>query len=228
MESFCVDLSTSHTRGGKVIVINPLKELGLVRFRVPSDWRSLLFGSTISDLYLQPHVGADVALLKAILKGLVESNALDRDYIDAHTNGWDPVDADIETASWDELVRISGVPREHIDRAVEILSGARRGIFMWAMGLTHHLHGVDNILALANVALSRGWVGRPGMGLLPIRGHSNVQDNAGCWPTSMFPDDRASRRRERHSPRQTARSEASTWRCERVCRSGPSNPDGLS
>src|SRR2546426_9651428 len=62
-------------RGGKVIVVNPLRELGLVRFRVPSDWRSMLFGSTVSDLYLQPHVGADVALLKPLLKGVVEAGA---------------------------------------------------------------------------------------------------------------------------------------------------------
>ncbi len=167
-------------RGGKVIVVNPLRELGLVRFRVPSDWRSMLFGSTVSDLYLQPHVGGDVALLKALLKGLVERNGIDRPFVAAHTSGWETLAADLAAASWDELVRRSGVPRADIDQAVELLARARRGIFLWAMGLTHHAHGVDNVLALANLALARGWLGRPGCGLLPVRGHSNVQGVGSC------------------------------------------------
>jgi molybdopterin-dependent oxidoreductase alpha subunit len=162
-------------RGGKVIVINPVRELGLVRFRVPSDWRSMLFGSTISDLYLQPHVGSDVALCKALLKGIIEANAVTSSYIDSYTSGWDAVRDDIENSSWRELTEACGVPRAEIDEAVDIMAAARRGIFCWAMGLTHHVHGVDNILALTNLALARGWLGRPGCGLLPIRGHSNVQ-----------------------------------------------------
>ena len=162
-------------RGGRVIVVNPLKELGLVRFRIPSDPRSLLFGSTVSDLYLQPHVGSDVALFKALLKGVVEAGGLDRDFIATATSGWEAVEADLAATSWDELTAACGVPRAEIDRAVAMLVEARRGVLMWAMGLTHHQHGVDNVLALANLALARGWLGRPGCGLLPIRGHSNVQ-----------------------------------------------------
>lgn len=162
-------------RGGRVVVVNPLKELGLVRFRVPSDWRSLLFGSTLSDLYLQPHVGSDIALLKALLKGVVERGGVDRGFVREHTSGWEAVEADLARASWAELVEACGIGREKIDEAVELLLRAERGIFLWAMGLTHHAHGVDNILAVANLALARGWLGRPGSGLLPIRGHSNVQ-----------------------------------------------------
>ncbi len=162
-------------RGGKVIVINPLSELGLRKFRVPSDWRSFLFGSDVSDLYLQPHIGGDVALFKAILKGLSETAAIDRDFIAAHTSGWAEVEKDIQASSWDTLVSASGVSREEIGKAVSMLAGSKRGIFAWAMGLTHHASGVDNILALSNVSLARGWLGRPGCGLLPIRGHSNVQ-----------------------------------------------------
>lgn len=162
-------------RGGKVLIVNPLREIGLVRFKIPSQVRSLLFGSQVSDLYLQPHVGADVALYKALLKGVVEAGGVDREFVGAHTGGWDDVEADLERTSWEELVEASGVSREQIDRAGGILLEARRGIFLWAMGLTHHAHGVDNILALSNLALARGWLGRPGTGLLPIRGHSNVQ-----------------------------------------------------
>lgn len=162
-------------RGGKVIVVNPLRELGLVRFRIPSDVRSMLFGSTMSDLYLQPHVGTDIALFKAMLKGVVERGGVDDDFVASYTAGWDEVRADVEASSWDELLAVCGVARADVDRAVDLLVNAKRGVLCWAMGLTHHANGVDNILALANVALARGWLGRPGSGLLPIRGHSNVQ-----------------------------------------------------
>ena len=162
-------------RGGRVIIVNPLRELGLVRFRIPSDWRSMLFGSTVSDLYLQPHVGSDVALFKALLKAVRERNGVDEDYVGRFTNGWREVAGDLEASSWDELLNACGVGRAEVEAAAEMLVRARRGVFCWAMGLTHHAHGVDNVLALSNLALARGWLGRPGAGLLPIRGHSNVQ-----------------------------------------------------
>jgi len=170
-----VKLVELRRRGGKVIVINPLRELGLVRFRIPSDPRSLLFGSTVSDLYLQPNVGSDVAVLKALLKGLLEAGAEDRVFLTDHVEGWEAVEADARAASWNDLIQESGVARDELQRAIDLLAAARHGIFMWAMGLTHHAHGVDNVLALGNLALVRGFVGRPGSGLLPIRGHSNVQ-----------------------------------------------------
>lgn len=162
-------------RGGKVIIVNPLRELGLTRFRIPSRPRSLLFGSKVSDLYLQPHIGSDVALSKALLKGVIEAGAIDRVFVEQHTSGFDQVRADVEAAPWETLLEACGVPREQIDQAVQMLVSAKRGIFLWAMGLTHHQNGVDNITALANLALARGWLGREGCGLLPIRGHSNVQ-----------------------------------------------------
>jgi len=168
-------LVSMRQRGGRVLIVNPLKELGLVRFRVPSMWRSMLFGSDVSDLYLQPHVGSDVALFKALLKGVIEAGGVDRQFVDAHTTGWEAVEADIEATPWDALVEGCGVPRAQIDEAVRMLLRAKRGVFLWAMGLTQHAHGVDNIQALANLAIALGWMGRPGTGLLPIRGHSNVQ-----------------------------------------------------
>ncbi|TFH24776.1 MAG: FdhF/YdeP family oxidoreductase, partial [Myxococcales bacterium] len=167
-------------RGGKVIVINPLRELGLERFRVPSRVRSMLFGSRVSDLYLQPHIGGDVAVFMALLKAVVERGAVERDFIDAHTDGWDALADDIARCDWDELLRASGLTRAGIESAAELIASSRRGIFMWAMGLTHHTNGVDNILALSNLALARGWLGHRGTGLLPIRGHSNVQGVGSC------------------------------------------------
>ena len=162
-------------RGGRVLVVNPIRELGLVRFRIPSDPRSLLFGSTVSDIYLQPHAGSDVALFKALLKSVVETGGVDRGFVAEHTTGWEDVERDLASSSWEALVAACGVPKREIDEAAAALVAARRGIFLWAMGLTHHANGVDNVLALANLALARGWLGRSGCGLLPIRGHSNVQ-----------------------------------------------------
>lgn len=168
-------------RGGKVVIVNPLEELGLVRFRVPSDVRSLLFGSQISDVYLKPHIGGDIALFSGLLKALIEASrngnavSLDVEFIRNHTEGWDAVERTVDSLDWDEIERRSGVTRTEIEETAQLIAKARNGIFCWAMGLTHHAHGVDNILALANLALARGWLGRPGAGLLPIRGHSNVQ-----------------------------------------------------
>ncbi|MHC4861368.1 MAG: molybdopterin-dependent oxidoreductase, partial [Planctomycetota bacterium] len=162
-------------RGGKVIVVNPLTELGMVRFRLPSDARSLLFGSRISDLYLKPHVGADIALFKAILKRVIERGGVDREFVKARTAGFGAVEEDLSACSFDDLLKASGVSRGDVERAADLILGAKRGVFLWAMGLTQHEHGVLNILSLTNLALARGWLGRPGTGLLPIRGHSNVQ-----------------------------------------------------
>ena len=180
-------------RGGRVVIVNPLREVGLTRFRIPSDWRSMLFGSEVSDLYLQPHAGSDVALSMALLKGVIEADALDRVFIEAHTTGFEAVRADVEATAWITLVDACGVPRAEIDAAVRMLVQAKRGIFLWAMGLTHHANGVDNVAALANLAMARGWLGRAGCGLLPIRGHSNVQGvgSVGVSPSLREPFARA-------------------------------------
>jgi molybdopterin-dependent oxidoreductase alpha subunit len=162
-------------RGGKVIVVNPLRELGLVRFRVPSDWRSMLFGSEVSDLYLQPHIGADIPLLKLLLRHVIERGAVDEAFVAAHTAGWEAVRADALGGSVSELLSASGVPATQVEAAADLVVGARRGLLCWAMGITQHEHGVSNVHAIVNLALARGWIGRPGAGLLPIRGHSNVQ-----------------------------------------------------
>ena len=162
-------------RGGKVIVINPLSELGLRRFRLPSDARSLVLGSDVSDIYVQPRVGGDIHLFTALLKAVIERGAVDQPFVDAYCDGWEQVRAQVEMSSWEELISGCGVDRAQIDEVADALIVAPKAIFMWAMGLTHHAHGTDNVLALANLALARGFIGRPGSGLLPIRGHSNVQ-----------------------------------------------------
>jgi len=162
-------------RGGTVIVVNPLREVGLVRFRVPSDWRSMLLGSDVSDLYLQPHVGSDIALLTLLLQGVIARGAVDEGYVRDHTTGWEAVRDAVTAEPRAALLAACGVPPHQVDAAVDRLCAAKRGLIAWAMGITQHAHGVGNVHALANLALARGWVGRTGGGLLPIRGHSNVQ-----------------------------------------------------
>jgi molybdopterin-dependent oxidoreductase alpha subunit len=162
-------------RGGKVVVVNPVKEVGLVNFSVPSDLWSLLFGSRIASLYVQPHIGGDVALLTGVAKRVLERGAEDRAFLASATEGFDAFAARARSTSWDEIERASGVPRAVVERVGDVYGAARSAVFGWTMGVTHHEHGVANVRAIVNLALLRGMVGRPRAGLLPIRGHSNVQ-----------------------------------------------------
>lgn len=162
-------------RGGKVVVINPLKELGLVKFRVPSDVRSLLFGSKIADEYVQPHIGGDIAFLSGVAKAVVASGAIDESFVNNHTDGWDDCRSHLESLNWPELEAESGVSRDTVERVAALYASAPNAVFCWAMGITHHSHGVENVQTIANLAMVRGMLGRPGAGLLPLRGHSNVQ-----------------------------------------------------
>jgi molybdopterin-dependent oxidoreductase alpha subunit len=162
-------------RGGHVIVINPVVETGLVRFSVPSDVRSLFFGTEIASLYVQPHIGGDLALLTGVAKRVLEIKAHDATFLDEHCQGWPDLASRLKTVVWDEIVEKSGVSRDEIDVIAERYTASEKVVFSWTMGITHHAHGVLNVQAIANLALMRGMVGRPGCGLLPIRGHSNVQ-----------------------------------------------------
>lgn len=162
-------------RGGEVVVINPIVETGMVDFAVPSDVRSLLFGSKIASLYVQPHIGGDLALLTGVAKRIVELGAQDEPYLTSNCVGWPALRESLAAFSWDEIVGKSGVERAEIDAVAQRYASAKRAVFSWTMGITHHAHGVHNVQAIANLALLRGMVGAPGTGLMPIRGHSNVQ-----------------------------------------------------
>ncbi len=175
-------------RGGHVIVINPIIETGLVRFNVPSDIKSLLFGSRIASLYVQPHIGGDLALFAGIAKMVIELGAHDETFLNQHCSSWPELRQSLENTSWDEIVAKSGVSHEDIDRIVGYYSAAKNAVFSWTMGITHHAHGVHNVQAIANVALLRGMVGRPGCGLMPIRGHSNVQGIGSVGVTPKLKD----------------------------------------
>ncbi len=207
-------------RGGKVIVINPLSELGLKRFRLPSQARSLMVGSTVSDLYIQPHIGGDIHLFTALLKGVIETGGVSTEYISQHTDGWETVrDAALAT-SWDDLVTHSGVSRADIDVCVQELVKAKSAVFMWAMGLTHHTYGVDNIRALGNLAMSRGFLGSPGSGLMPIRGHSNVQGVGSVGVSPQLKESFARSLREHYGITTSSSQGMDTYACMHAAHNG--------
>lgn len=164
-------------RGGHVVVINPIKETGLMNFSVPSNLRTLFFGQEIASHYIQPHIGGDIAVLTGIAKRIIEMSCPTDLKSEAETVGeqfWEYKSA-VDKISWEEIERAAGVDPAEIDDVADIYAESKATIFAWTMGITHHTHGVDNVRAIVNLALLRGMVGKPGAGLLPIRGHSNVQ-----------------------------------------------------
>jgi molybdopterin-dependent oxidoreductase alpha subunit len=175
-------------RGGKVVVINPVVETGLVRFNVPSDVRSLLFGTEIASLYVQPHIGGDLALLTGVAKRVLEMRAHDETFLKERCHGWPELQSRLQTVSWTEIIGKSGVSPEDLHAIADRYAAATKVVFSWTMGITHHAHGVQNVQAIANLALMRGMVGRPGCGLLPIRGHSNVQGIGSVGVTPKLKD----------------------------------------
>lgn len=163
-------------RGGKIIVINPAKEPGLVRFAVPKSPKSLILGGTeIASHYLQPKIGSDIALFSGIAKALIDTGNAHDNFISEHSRGFDDYKAAIQQRSWESIVAQCGIAQTEIEDIAAVYAQSQSTIFAWGMGLTHHLNGVDNIEQLANLALLRGMIGKPGAGLLPLRGHSNVQ-----------------------------------------------------
>jgi len=162
-------------RGGKVIVINPLVEPGLQKFNVPSDVRSLFFGSKISDMYVQPNIGGDQALLLGMLKWLEEHSAIDETFVSQYADGFDDVRNQANQTNWDVIEQHSGVSQKVIAEISRIYRESNAAVFCWAMGVTHVKGGVDTVRAIGNAAIARGMLGKEGAGLLPLRGHSDVQ-----------------------------------------------------
>lgn len=173
---FIHKLKACRDRGGEVIVINPARENGLVKFALPKSPGSMLKGGDwIASDYLQPRIGTDIALFKGIAKVILEHGAQDQAFIDAHCTGFAEFKTDIENTGWSFIESQTGIARVDIERVAQLYSRSRNTVFAWGMGMTHHLHGVENVEYIANLALLRGMLGRVGAGLLPLRGHSNVQ-----------------------------------------------------
>lgn len=177
-------LQTAVNKGATIVSINPLPEVGLQRFKHPQQILSVLgSGTAMAKLLLQVRINGDVAVLKGIMKLLVEADALDHPFIQEHTSGYEGFAAALAQTSWDEILKESGVSRAKIAEAAEIVKKSNNMIICWAMGLTQHKNAVENVRELVNLLLLRGNIGRQNAGVCCVRGHSNVQGDRtmGIW-----------------------------------------------
>jgi len=175
-------LQKAKQNGATIISINPLPEAGLIGFRHPQHPLDMISKATaITDLWLQVKINEDVALLKAILKILRETerskpgSVFDHEFISTRTIGFESFERDLDRYSLDDLIEQSGVDKEKVFQAAGILAEKKKIIVCWAMGLTQHVNAVDNIREIVNLLLVKGSIGKPGAGTCPVRGHSNVQ-----------------------------------------------------
>jgi molybdopterin-dependent oxidoreductase alpha subunit len=175
-------------RGARIAVVNPFREPGLERYWVPSNVESAMFGTKMTDEFFSIHTGGDVAFINGVLKHLLAIGGIDRKFVTAHTQGFDALLEELEDEPFDVLARESGATRDDMARFARMYTEAKGAILVWSMGLTQHEYGVENVRAIVNLGLARGNVGRPGAGLMPIRGHSGVQGGAemGAYAT-VFP-----------------------------------------
>ncbi|HVV48586.1 MAG TPA: FdhF/YdeP family oxidoreductase [Polyangia bacterium] len=184
------ELQKAARNGCKIVSVNPLPETGMIRFKNPQEPLGLLGrGTEIASLFLPVRVNGDVALLKGIMKEMLEADrrgggrVLAHDFIAHHTEGFEALAADLDATSWEAIVEGSGVRRDLIKQAADIAAASERMICCWAMGITQHQNGVANVQTIVDFALLRGQIGRRGAGLCPVRGHSNVQGDrtVGIW-----------------------------------------------
>ncbi|MFN0086783.1 MAG: FdhF/YdeP family oxidoreductase [Blastocatellia bacterium] len=175
-------------QGARVAVINPYREPGLERYWVPSVAESAIFGTKIADAFFQVHTGGDRAFIGGVIRHLIEQGWTDDAFIGEHTRGFPELKTALAAEPWERLEAAAGATREEMLRFARMLAEARNAIFVWSMGITQHQDGVANVRAIVDLALSRGFIGRPHSGLVPIRGHSGVQGGAevGCVP-NQFP-----------------------------------------
>ncbi|MEU4314096.1 FdhF/YdeP family oxidoreductase [Nocardia sp. NPDC024068] len=182
-------LADAKKSGARIIAINPLPETGLIGFRDPQTVRGLTTGVDIADDFLQIRLGGDMALFQGLAKLLFDAEdrapgtVLDRAFLESHTAGFDEYERHIRAVDLDTVVEATGLTRADLDRTAALLAGSEKTILCWAMGLTQHTHAVATIEEATNLLLARGMIGKPGAGVCPVRGHSNVQGDRtmGIW-----------------------------------------------
>lgn len=174
-------------RGARIVLVNPYLEPGMKHYWVPSDTRSALFGTAFVDHWFPVAQGGDVAFLYGTLKALFAAGQVDHGFIEAHTIGFARLREKVEAIGWAELEAASGLRRADMEEFAALAGAARKGILVWSMGITQQPAGSDGVRMIVNLALARGWVGRDGCGVVPIRGHSSVQGGAemGCYSTAL-------------------------------------------
>ena len=183
-------LEKAKARGAKVIAVNPLPEAGLMRFKDPQKVHGVVgHGVPIADEFVQIRLGGDMALFAGLGRLLLEAedrnpgSVLDRDFIARHCAGFDEYEKRTRVVDLDTVTEATGIDREQLERVARMLIASDRTVFCWAMGLTQHRHAVATIGEATNLLLMRGMIGKPGAGVCPVRGHSNVQGDRtmGIW-----------------------------------------------
>ncbi|MGA5192668.1 FdhF/YdeP family oxidoreductase [Streptomyces exfoliatus] len=192
-------LAEAYHRGAQIVHVNPLVEAAATRTIIPHDFKDMatFHPTRTSTLNLQPRIGGDMALIRGMAKAILgqsatDPKALDQEFIERHTAGFDAYRAVCEATSWEEIETQSGLSRDDVLKAARVYGEADRSIISWCLGLTQHEHGVDTVREIVNLLLLRGNLGREGAGPSPVRGHSNVQGNRTCGidhrPTEAFLD----------------------------------------
>jgi molybdopterin-dependent oxidoreductase alpha subunit len=186
-------LEEAKRAGATIVAVNPLPEAGLMRFKNPQRVSGVIgHGTQLADEFVQIRLGGDLAFFQGVGRLLLDADALDHAFVAEHTDGFEALAAHLRALDWDAVDRATGVPRAQIERVAELMAGSERTIVCWAMGLTQQRDAVATIREIVNVLLLRGNIGRPGAGLCPVRGHSNVQGDRTMGiteqPTPQFLD----------------------------------------
>jgi anaerobic selenocysteine-containing dehydrogenase len=201
-------LQKAKDQGAKIIAVNPLPEVSLMRVTNPNpqDYPNPLqlpfallgHGQALADLYLPVRVNGDVAAIKGILKDLFEReragrvSQIDHEFIQTFTEGFEALLADVEATSWEEIGENSGLTRNQLRVAADMDAASKKTITAWCLGVTQQRNGVDNVSMIVNLLLVGGHIGRAGAGTVCVRGHSNVQGDRtmGVWerPPKAFLD----------------------------------------
>ncbi|WP_329890209.1 FdhF/YdeP family oxidoreductase [Stenotrophomonas muris] len=176
------NLVEARKRGIPIVAVNPMPERALIRFAEPQDVVQMAtFGSTeITSEFVHIRIGGDLALIKGMMKVMFEREAqgervLDHDFLSEHTVGLEALREDVMAQDWDQIVQVSGISQAQIRRCAEIYIRSKATVICYGMGLTQHQYGSRLLQQVANLLLLRGNFGKPGAGIGPIRGHSNVQ-----------------------------------------------------
>lgn len=188
-------LEKAKANGAKIIAVNPLPEAGLIRFKDPQTVRGVIGqGIPIADEFVQIRLGGDMALFAGLGRLLLEADdrapgtVIDRDFIAAYCANFDEYEAHTRAVDMDTVLEATGVDRAQLDRVGEMVIASERTVVCWAMGLTQHRHAVPMISEIANLLLLRGMIGKPGAGLCPVRGHSNVQGDRTMGISEKMPE----------------------------------------
>ncbi|WP_273446668.1 FdhF/YdeP family oxidoreductase [Neolewinella agarilytica] len=183
-------LKTCKDNGGRIISVNPLPETGLMRFVDPQDPINILKrGTKLTDLFLQVRINEDMSLVRAICKILWEKEkeapgtVFDQEFIEQHTAGYEAWTDMLEATDLEQCISGCGIDRDQIEEAAGLIHGSEKIVLCYAMGLTQHENSVDVIKEMVNLLLLKGSIGKPGAGICPVRGHSNVQGDrtVGVW-----------------------------------------------